>query len=371
MRHGPPHPAVRALLGAFLLVPLIVLFAGCASLRLGPPQPGSQGTLLLAGENLRPANAPVHRRFVELAGHEASIAVVALGMEQAASDVREDLRRYGARGNVFVVTLRADGMEDVRDASGVFLVGPVEADALPGALTDALRNVLGRGGAVAASGATAAMLADSFARSGESGAALLREPSCEGNANAICAATGAGLFPFGVLDETAHGGEGLGRLVALMREEGARHGFAIGENRAIEVDLATGETTFFGPQALLLIEARRAEFDAEGVRGLRIALLGEGDRLDARRGRVAFAADRPRLGPDPVAPLLPTQRSAWAPHALADWGEWLGRAGVEERSLEAPPLRLQLIRDGEAVLYGPGAASPGTAFAGLRADLVR
>lgn len=135
---------------------------------------------------------------------------------------------------------------------------------------------------------------------------------------------GLGLFPWGVVDQHFLARGRLGRLVVALRESGTARGWGVDEDGAFLADLEVGDVTALGPCSLTLVDVSAAEAVEGGMRGVRLSVLGTGDRVNGptgrvlarpgrwplREGRPAGFAARARARSDPSAALEPWERDA-------------------------------------------------------------
>ena len=290
-----------------LVVPLGAAVAAPVAKTLPPiPAPaGPKGSLVIIGGNLRPDNADVWQRIVQLAGGQgARIAV----LPSASSDpmlVGEAtvtrLKAYGA--DAFLVPLAvklADSdfrkvAEDevlaasVRGAGGVFFVGGDQAritqalvreDGSRSAVLDAVWEVYRNGGVVAGSSAGAAIMSSTMFYAPNTVFATLRGGVTEGRE----IAPGLGFIGDDVfVDQHLLVRGRFARMIPAMLKKGYKLGLGIDENTAMVVD-SHRRVEIVGHKGALLIDLTRATTDAANagfnVSNAVISYLDRGDRYD-------------------------------------------------------------------------------------------
>ncbi|MBX3729341.1 MAG: cyanophycinase [Candidatus Sumerlaeia bacterium] len=309
-----------------------------------------RGHLVIIGGGLQRENTAVYERILELAGGRESARVAVLPTasgvphETGPEMVEDFVRLTGRPDAAFVVPITTDNPEAAADpamaarileATAVFFTGGVQErivsvlrpDGASSPADAAVRTVLARGGVVAGTSAGAAMMSDPMIRWGNSTEALLAGLTCAGEDRAVCLMPGMGCFPFGLTDQHFLRRGRLGRLIVALQDGGVGLGYGIDDNRAMVVDLARGELTFLGDRAALLVDVREATRDGLNRKGVRVTLLGEGDRVDARTGEVT---------PDPsktaiVTPLFINLRQ---PYSREPWGPWVAPNLIERMALD-------------------------------------
>jgi cyanophycinase len=169
------------------------------------PAVAPKGTLVIIGGNLRPANAPVWERIIQLAGGKgARIAVFASASgypERFGKSLVERLNAYGARAFFVPVAMHLAGSdyktaaddaglaETVRNAGGVFFAGGDQTrivralrheDGSNTKVLDAVWDLYRRGGVVAGSSAGAAIMSSTMFGRPRTVLATLKQGVAEG-----------------------------------------------------------------------------------------------------------------------------------------------------------------------------------------------
>lgn len=292
------HPSshfhsVLTLLCVLCAVIASVSVGGCA--RSTNEQDG-RGHLLVIGGGLERDNAPVYRRFLELARSAAPdgvarvvIATAASGDESASEkSARAALAMYDAGAVIGCITRetpKGETVELLSRANAVFFTGGdqkrittryrPEPSAPPSAELAALRAVLERGGVIAGTSAGAAMMSEvmflggrsvdalGYARPGSNSPARgtpTDDPDNPANADEPPPGKGpnigAGMGLIRTLITDSHFVERnrIGRLVAALEASNLRLGLGVAENACVHVDLASGEIVGISEAASQLID---------------------------------------------------------------------------------------------------------------------
>ncbi|MBL8755056.1 MAG: hypothetical protein JNK15_17260 [Planctomycetes bacterium] len=286
---------------AFLAVALLAIVGACATPSAALPLPEG-GTLLLVGGGLDNDTAAVWRRFVQLANARgpgrAVVVTAATGPEEIeATDKTEALRTWAPELPVEVVrraTSTVDTVAAIDRATALFFTGGdqkrITARYRPeGRATpewEAMVRLLQRGGVIGGGSAGCAMMGLHMLEGGRSAQALglPAQPDADGEPVALGPRLGGGMafLPVGLTDSHFFERDRLGRLVAAMLASGERFGLGVGEDAAVEFDLATGSVVGLTPSETLLVDAAHARREGEAWVGLRARVLGPGERVSLR-----------------------------------------------------------------------------------------
>lgn len=312
---------MRFAIFAFLLV-------GCASVG-GDPRgseelPRGNGHLVIVGGALDPGNDRIYGRILELVGEGGELGVLptASGVwKESGPDnaARFDAHADHAVARVVPVHGELEGSADdarlaasIDALAGVFFTGGDQARIVaalrPGGRSTpvdrALLRLMERGGVIAGSSAGAAMMSDPMIYGGRSGRALRLgaahamdavEPA--GREVGVEIGAGMGFFPHGLVDQHFLERGRMGRLIVAMDSAGVPWGWGIPENRGIHADLGAGVVEVLGDGGLLLVDGRESQRVGADLIGLRVSLLGDGDRVDVPGGSVEVAAGCRRFVP--------------------------------------------------------------------------
>lgn len=285
-----------------------------------------RGNLLVIGGGLRPNNAEVYRKFIELAGVEGGgrIGVVptasaTLATSQAISKILEGYGVPADRVSIIDITptncdAQAHNPEVVariRACSGLFFAGGdqmritraflgPEGKGTPA--MDATREVYRRGGVIAGTSAGAAMQSEIMISSvgipvdtldyGLSPVPFRRN---------VYVSHGLGFFKAGLIDQHFNTYKGrLARLSRVLIERKIPLGFGVDENTAMFVK-PEGVVEVLGASNLTIVDAREAT-RGDGPMGVHIAgvtlsVLSHGDRYDLKTGEFTFDPAKAPIAP--------------------------------------------------------------------------
>ena len=128
---------------------------------------------------------------------------------------------------------------------------------------------------------------------------------------------GVGLFGGGIVDQNLIGGNRLGRLVVACAEESERFGIGIFEDSAVIATHAGTRLEAAGRQGFVLVEidptALVLQSDSFVANGIRLTVLGPGDRADLASGLIERTAPGARRRSSP--PSSPASPAKAAPRA--------------------------------------------------------
>ncbi|MGB3969864.1 MAG: cyanophycinase [Planctomycetota bacterium] len=350
---------------------LLLLLGGCGSIAVRAPEAGSAGTLLIVGGGLDNDTAAVWQRFVQLAiargpGRAVVVTAATGPQEVEATDKTEALRTWAPELPVEVVrreTSTADTVAAIDRATALLFTGGDQQritaryrpDGGSSPERDAMVRLLQRGGVIAGCSAGCAMMGRQMFEGGRSAQALGLPPAepVEGEPPALGPRLGAGMgfLPWGLTDSHFFERDRVGRLVPGLLASGERFGLGVGEDAAIEVDLATGTVVGLTPSESLLVDAAHARNVGASWTGLGARVLGQGDRVLLRDAS-------PSPPPAPLAPDVGREIPVVEPGQNRQLAAW--RLFRQASRPGAGVLRLQC--DGWAV-RACAAPNGGTVFA--------
>jgi cyanophycinase len=296
---------LRAVL--MLVVPLGAIAAGPGTpiASANPSTSGPKGSLVIIGGNLRPDNADVWLRIVQLAGGAgARIAV----LPSASGDpvlvgqaTVTRLKEYGA--DAFLVPLAvkladsdfrkvADDAElaaSVRSAGGVFFVGGDQAritqalvreDGQRSAMLDAVWDVYRNGGVLAGTSAGAAIMSSTMFYAPNTVFSTLRGGVTDGRE----IAPGLGFIGDDIFIDQHFLVRGrFARMIPAMLKKGYKFGLGIDENTAMVVD-SRRRVEIVGHKGALLVDLSHATTDSASagfnVSNAILSYLDRGDKYD-------------------------------------------------------------------------------------------
>lgn len=307
-----------------------VLLAGllwCAQVCATDAAP--QGSLVIVGGALRPDNAVVWQRVVQLAGGAgARIAVLpcaAANPVHSGATAAGYLNRYGAAA--FVVPLsanlkdrdyRRDADDEaqaaaIRAAGGVYFTGGdqglitrtlVRPDGSRTAVLAAIWDVYRRGGVIAGTSAGAAIMSSTMYYDAKTVFGTLAQGVSDGRE----LAPGLGFIGNDVfVDQHLLARGRFARMLPAMLKKGYKQGLGIDENTAIVID-AKREVEVLGYQGALLLDLSQAVTDGGAkdfnISNVRISYLDSGDRYNLLTRRFTPSADKAEGKVDPQRPAL-------------------------------------------------------------------
>lgn len=329
---------------------LITIVGMCASSGLSTvanaagPSHSRRGALLLIGGGLDDDNRPVYERFLALAAANGParivIATAATGdQEIEATGKTEALLTWAPRVHVEVVrreTSTADTVAAINVASAMFFTGGDQQR-----ITDryrphdkstpeweAMHRLLMRGGVIAGTSAGDAMMGEVMFYGGGSATALgavpgpaftaPKEDDDEEDPAQLGPRVGPGMrfLPDAISDSHFFERDRIGRLVAALETSKRRVGIGVGEDAAVEFDLATGELRGISVSESLLVDI--TDMRRKGLKrsGILARVIGQGDRISladwlARRAPLTMPPARPARAMPIVEPGQNRQLAAW------------------------------------------------------------
>jgi cyanophycinase len=303
---------------------LVLVASGRPSARgAGETAPG--GSLLIIGGGLRPDNAEVYGRLIELAGgpERARIGIVPVASPNPdhARRAAEALARNGLPPErVVLIPLSAedrpgraadpDVTERIRACTGLFFTGgdQLKITHVFGAPGDgetpvlaAVREVYRRGGVVAGSSAGAAALPERMISSGAPLDALDFGLAAAPDRRGVLLSRGLGLFRAGLVDQHFNTYDGrIARLARALLETRTRLGFGVDEDTAMLVG-PDGVVRVLGRAGVAVVDAAGADCrdGPLGCRmtGLRLSYLRRGDAFDPATGAFTVHPARQAIAP--------------------------------------------------------------------------
>ena len=296
---------------ALLSVSIVLCLCACSA---APDLRWPNGTLLLIGGGLDDDARAVYERFVELAGANGAPRIVVLTaatgpQDQEAIDKTEALRTWAPTVPVEVVLREAstaDTVAAIDRASGLFFTGGDQKritaryrpEDRPTPEWLAMVRLLTRGGVIAGASAGCAMMGQQMLLGGPNAAALRiadKAPTPGEPPAQLGPRLGPGMrFLNGALtDSHFFERDRIGRVTASMLAGPDRLAIGVGEDAAVEVDLARGELLGLTASESLLVDGSHARSVGKRIVGLRARLLPQGERLPMRAFGSAAQAPMP------------------------------------------------------------------------------
>ncbi len=285
----------RAVLGA------LVLLAWSGAVQAAAPK----GSLVIIGGALRPDNAAVWERIVELAGGKgARIAVfpsAANNPEKSGRNIMNHLKRHGAEPFFVPIAVKLAGSDArraandpaiakmVRAAGGAYFAGGDQGritealrqpDGANSLVLDALWQMYADGGVIAGSSAGAAIMSTTMFYDAKPVLATLKLGVRDGRE----IAPGLGFIgPDIFVDQHLLARGRFARMLPVMLKKGYKLGLGIDENTAMVLKPGA-ELEIVGYKGALLIDLAQAGSDpkqaAFNVSNVKISYLDRGDRFN-------------------------------------------------------------------------------------------
>ncbi len=299
MLPGMPYPT-RALVLALLV--LVSLLTGCSSDGGRRSGPGSEfaGHLLIIGGGLDDDTRPVYERFIALASAHSSppsivIATAASGDQEVnATGKIEAIRAYCPAARIEVIkreTPAADAVALIDRASAMFFTGGDQKritalyrpDGADGLEAVAMRRLLARGGVIAGTSAGDAMMSNPMFLTGRSADAL--GIARDGATLGPQIGPGMAFLPWAMTESHFFERNRFGRLVAGLEASGRRLGIGVGEDAAVEVDLARGEVVGLTVSDSLLVDVGGLQRRGLTRSNIRTQVIRQGMRVRLTENR--------------------------------------------------------------------------------------
>jgi cyanophycinase len=285
----------------------------------------SKGSLVIIGGALRPDNAAVWERIVQLGGGQgARIAVFASASanpEKSGAALVERLNKYGAKAFFVPVAVRLTGTDyqaaadnpelaaTVRSAGGAYFAGGDQAritralrrpDGSNTLVLDALWDLYRRGGVIAGTSAGAAIMSSTMFGHPKPVLATLKLGLTDGQE----ITPGLGFIGDDVfVDQHLLVRGRFARMLPAMLQKGYKLGLGIDENTAMVVG-PNREVEVIGYKGALVVDlsnanARKGDFNVSNVR---LSYLDNGDRFNIAHHSFTPAPDKADGRLDPARP---------------------------------------------------------------------
>jgi cyanophycinase len=289
------------------------------------PAVAPKGTLVIIGGNLRPANAPVWERIIQLAGGKgARIAVFASASgypERFGKSLVERLNAYGARAFFVPVAMHLAGSdyktaaddaglaETIRNAGGVFFAGGDQSritsalrheDGSNTRVLDALWDMYRRGGVIAGTSAGAAIMSSTMFGRPRAVLATLKLGVEDGKE----ITSGLGFIGEDVfVDQHLLVRGRFARMLPAMLAKGYKLGLGIDEDTAMVVS-PNRDVEVIGYKGALVLDLSQAteEQGAFNVSNVLVSYLDNGDRFNIATREFTPTEDKAENRLDPSRP---------------------------------------------------------------------
>jgi cyanophycinase len=288
--------------------------------------PAAKGSLVIIGGALRPDNAAVWERIVQLAGGQgARIAVFASASanpEKSGAALVERLNKYGANAFFVPVAVRLTGTDyqaaadnpelaaAVRGAGGAYFAGGDQAritralrrpDGANTAVLDALWDLYRRGGVIAGTSAGAAIMSSTMFGHPKPVLATLKQGLTDGQE----ITPGLGFIGDDVfVDQHLLVRGRFARMLPAMLKKGYKLGLGIDENTAMVVG-PNRDVEVVGYKGALVVDLSAADARQDAifnVSNVRLSYLDNGDRFNIARHSFTPAPDKADGRLDPARP---------------------------------------------------------------------
>ena len=307
---------------------LALLFCGLPSAAVESNPPGN---LLIIGGALRPDNAAVWEKMVQLSGGKgAKIAVfpsAAASPEKSGKKLVSILQRYGADAFLVPLAVKWPGMAyqkvaqdaqlaaQVAASGGVYFAGGdqgritqalVSPDGTQSAMLKAIWQVYQKGGVIGGSSAGAAIMSSTMFYDAQAVLPTLQNGVTDGKE----IAPGLGFIGDEVfIDQHAIIRGRFARMLPVMLKKQYKLGLGVDENTAMWVK-GRHEVEIIGYKGAILLDLSAATVDAKlkafNLSNAKISYLDAGDKFDLVSKQLTPAADKEAL--DASKPYFSTPR---------------------------------------------------------------
>ncbi len=310
------------------------LAAGCGSAsnpapELPAPVPGEDGLgrLVIIGGSLSPSNEAVYREVLDGRAGDGPVCVIPTAGGNPRSSMEsavERIEHWGGEGAARGVYLPSDSPErahdpnvaqELRECSGFFFTGGAQSrvvdlflpNGIPTPAYEAVMERFRAGAVLSGSSAGAAMMSDPMIAGGDSEGAFRSGVRDPGENAGVLLTQGMSFLPGTPVDQHFLARGRIGRLmVAILEQEDISVGWGVDEDAALVLDGREGRVV--GASGVILLDGRSAVGDPTSPaagRGLRIHLLGPGDRVDLESMEVAPDPSKRALAVDGDEGTLP------------------------------------------------------------------
>ncbi len=388
------------LMSRALVLSTLAGMPGVASAMRPPAHPGR---LVIVGGALAATNESVYRAILDARLGRGPLCVfpTAGATPETAMDgpvaIFDKFGGAGTAKGVLVSMAKPETARDpavvaqIRSCSGFFFIGGVQSRVIAafrpdGKATPAYDALMARwreGAVVSGSSAGAAIMSDPMIAGGTSAGAMTRgvrrvqvAADSDDTPGGVAIAPGLGFFSAALADQHFLSRGRFGRLlVALLDLDSFDLAFGIDENTALVVDGAT--LSVAGASGVVVMDERGSRRTGRSVNGVRVELLGAGDRFDLATRRVTLSTDKqPLAAAPPDGATVPAPADAFARWELLHVLERFARSPMRvlDLPMDAGTITLRKAATFRAVSR-PGAgvqgAPAGLAMTGLQFDLRR
>jgi cyanophycinase len=289
------------------------------------------GRLVIVGGALADSNEAIYRAILDARLGDGPFCIfptAAATPEKSIDEPVKAFEKYSGPGTAKGILISSARPETARDpaivaqisaCSGFFFIGGVQSrvimafrpDGKPTPAYDALMARWREGAVVSGSSAGAAIMSDPMIAGGTSAAAIVRgvrrttvaASDSDEATSGVTITTGLGFFSSALADQHFLARGRFGRLlVALLDLDQFDLAFGIDENTALVVDGGTVWNP--GASDVVIMDERPARHDGKSATGVRVHLMGAGDRFDLTTRTLVISPDKTPL-PRAASPLAP------------------------------------------------------------------
>lgn len=290
---------------------------------IGGEQAATAGRLVIAGGGVSRDNAALYRSVLDARSGSGPICVIATastnreGAQGSIDGSVATFERHGGAGTAQGVLMAVDYTEPasdpavaarLRQCSGFYFTGGVQSRTMTvlrpgGTNTPALDAILQRhreGAVVGGSSAGAAIMSDPMISGGSTTTSLARgvrrasfaDADDDDTSGGVAIMPGIGFLPNALVDQHFLARGRIGRLIAAVLDTPEFDlGFGVDENTALVVD---GDIVHpVGASGVVVVDIAGARRSGRSATGIRVHLLGDGDRFDMRTRRVTAGEKQP------------------------------------------------------------------------------
>ena len=381
-------------------VAVVALIAATAARR-----PAAQpGRLVIVGGALADSNEAVYRAILDGRSGKGPFCIFPTAAATPESSMAEPVKAFekyagpGTAKGILVSSMKPESARDpavvaqIRACSGFFFIGGVQSrvimafrpDGNPTPAYEALMKRWREGAVVSGSSAGAAIMSDPMIAGGTSAAAVVRGvrrttvAASDSNeaTSGVTITTGLGFFPVALADQHFLARGRFGRLlVALLDLDQFDLAFGIDENTALVVDGSVVSNP--GLSDVVIMDERPARRDGKSATGVRVHLMGAGDRFDLATRTLTISPDKTPL-PRAASPdeHIDAPKDVFARWELLHLLDRLARTSQTELTIPVDGGQLTLRKDAgfRAVArngVGVQGAPASLAMTGLSFDLRR
>ncbi|HSJ25661.1 MAG TPA: cyanophycinase [Longimicrobiales bacterium] len=368
-----------------------------------PSALAAQGRLVIAGGGVSRGNADLYRTVLEGRSGTGPICVIptaSAGLDAARNSMNSSVatfEQHGGPGAATGILMSIDNPESASDpdvvarfseCSGFYFTGGVQSRTVSvfrpdGRDTPALEALLRRyseGALVGGSSAGAAIMSDPMIAGGSTTTAIAGgvrrntggTDDDDGSAGGVSITRGIGFLASAIVDQHFLARGRIGRLIAAVLEvEEFDLGFGVDEDTGLVVD---GTTAFAaGASGVIVVDARDAVRDGRSATGVKLHLMGVGDRYDIASRRLTPDAGKVAL--PRTTSVVPAPEDVFARWEFLHLLERFARSSQQrlEIPVEGATLTLSKGADFHAAAAGSGegpqGSPPGFTVQGLLLDV--